>query len=75
MSGPTGTGKTEIVKAITELLFGDERSMLRFDMSEYGAENSDQKLFGAPPGYVGYAEGGQLTNAVNAKSVLGGSFR
>lgn len=66
MSGPTGTGKTEIVKAITELLFGDERSMLRFDMSEYGAENSDQKLFGAPPGYVGYAEGGQLTNAVKA---------
>ena len=64
--GPTGTGKTEIVKAITELLFGDERSMLRFDMSEYGAENSDQKLFGAPPGYVGYAEGGQLTNAVKA---------
>lgn len=66
LSGPTGTGKTEIVKAITELLFGDERSMLRFDMSEYGAENSDQKLFGAPPGYVGYAEGGQLTNAVKA---------
>ncbi len=64
LSGPTGTGKTEIVKAVTELLFGDERSMLRFDMSEYQAENADQKLFGAPPGYVGYAEGGQLTNAV-----------
>ncbi len=64
LAGPTGTGKTEIVKAVTELLFGDERSMLRFDMSEYSAEMSDQKLFGAPPGYVGYAEGGQLTNAV-----------
>lgn len=66
LSGPTGTGKTEIVKAVTELLFGDERSMLRFDMSEYQEDNSDQKLFGAPPGYVGYAEGGQLTNAVKA---------
>lgn len=66
LSGPTGTGKTEIVKAVTELLFGDERSLLRFDMSEYQNENADQKLFGAPPGYVGYAEGGQLTNAVRA---------
>ena len=66
LSGPTGTGKTEIVKAVTELLFGDERSMLRFDMSEYQEQNSDQKLFGAPPGYVGYEEGGQLTNAVKA---------
>lgn len=66
LSGPTGTGKTEIVKAVTELLFGDERSLLRFDMSEYQADNADQKLFGAPPGYVGYAEGGQLTNAVRA---------
>lgn len=66
LSGPTGTGKTEIVKAVTELLFGDERSLLRFDMSEYQADNADQKLFGAPPGYIGYAEGGQLTNAVKA---------
>lgn len=66
LSGPTGTGKTEIVKAVTELLFGDERSMLRFDMSEYQGDNSDQKLFGAPPGYVGYSQGGQLTNAVRA---------
>ena len=63
---PTGTGKTEMVKATTELLFGDERSYLRFDMSEYAAENADQKLFGAPPGYVGYEAGGQLTNAVRA---------
>ena len=66
LSGPTGTGKTEIVKAVTEMLFGDERSCLRFDMSEYQGENSDQKLFGAPPGYVGYSQGGQLTNAVRA---------
>lgn len=66
LSGPTGTGKTEIVKAVAELLFGDERSLLRFDMSEYQNENADQKLFGAPPGYVGYSEGGQLTNAVKA---------
>lgn len=66
LAGPTGTGKTEVVKAVTELLFGDERSYLRFDMSEYSSENSDQKLFGAPPGYVGYEQGGQLTNAVKA---------
>ncbi len=66
LSGPTGTGKTEIVKAVTELLFGDERSCIRLDMSEYQGDNSDQKLFGAPPGYVGYAQGGQLTNAVKA---------
>ena len=66
LAGPTGTGKTEIVKAVTELLFGDERSYLRFDMSEYASENADQKLFGAPPGYVGYEAGGQLTNAVRA---------
>lgn len=66
LAGPTGTGKTEMVKGVTELLFGDERSYLRFDMSEYASENSDQKLFGAPPGYVGYEQGGQLTNAVRA---------
>ena len=66
LAGPTGTGKTELVKAVTELLFGDERSMLRFDMSEYRGDNSDQRLFGAPPGYVGYSQGGQLTNAVKA---------
>lgn len=64
LAGPTGTGKTEVVKAVTELLFGDERSYKRFDMSEYSSENADQKLFGAPPGYVGYDQGGQLTNAV-----------
>jgi len=66
LAGPTGTGKTEMVKAVAELLFGDEASLQRFDMSEYSAEHSDQKLFGAPPGYVGYDSGGQLTNAVKA---------
>ena len=66
LAGATGTGKTELVKAITQELFEDERSLVRFDMSEYQEENSDQKLFGAPPGYVGYGQGGQLTNAVRA---------
>ena len=72
LAGPTGTGKTEIVKAVTQLLFEDEKTLIRFDMSEYTAEHSDQKLFGAPPGYVGYNNGGQLTNAVknNPFSVL-----
>lgn len=72
LAGPTGTGKTEVVKAVTELLYGDERRCIRFDMSEYNAENADQKLFGAPPGYVGYDKGGQLTNAIkeNPFSIL-----
>ena len=72
LAGPTGTGKTEIVKAVTELLFEDEKVLIRFDMSEYTAEHADQKLFGAPPGYVGYDNGGQLTNAIknNPFSVL-----
>lgn len=72
LAGPTGTGKTEMVKTIAELLFEDEKSLIRFDMSEYTAEHSDQKLFGAPPGYVGYDHGGQLTNAVknNPFSIL-----
>lgn len=64
LAGPTGTGKTELAKAITKELFQDERNMLRFDMSEYRQEQSDQRLLGAPPGYVGYEAGGQLTNAV-----------
>lgn len=63
-AGPTGTGKTELAKALTELVFLDERNMIRFDMSEYRQEQSDQRLLGAPPGYVGYEAGGQLTNAV-----------
>ncbi|MBO5334973.1 MAG: ATP-dependent Clp protease ATP-binding subunit [Clostridia bacterium] len=64
LAGPTGTGKTELCKQIAESIFGSEERMVRFDMSEYGQEESDQKLFGAPPGYVGYEEGGKLTNAI-----------
>lgn len=63
-AGPTGTGKTETAKTLAELLFGDESACIRFDMSEYGQSHSDQRLLGAPPGYVGYEAGGQLTNAV-----------
>ncbi len=63
-AGPTGTGKTETAKALAEKLFGDESACSRFDMSEYGQSHSDQKLLGAPPGYVGYEAGGQLTNAI-----------
>lgn len=62
--GPTGVGKTELSKALASFLFGDDQACIRFDMSEYAQENSDQKLIGAAPGYVGYEEGGQLTNAV-----------
>lgn len=63
-AGPTGVGKTELAKALAELLFGDENACIRFDMSEYALEHADQKLLGAPPGYVGYEEGGQLTNKI-----------
>ena len=71
-AGPTGTGKTETAKTLAEILFGDESCCIRFDMSEYGQSHSDQKLLGAPPGYVGYEAGGQLTNAVkkNPFSIL-----
>lgn len=71
-AGPTGTGKTETAKTLAEILFGDENRCIRFDMSEYSQPQSDQKLLGAPPGYVGYEAGGQLTNAVreNPFSIL-----
>ena len=65
--GPTGVGKTELSKALAEQLFDDERNMVRIDMSEYMEKFSVQRLIGAPPGYVGYDEGGQLTEAVRRK--------
>jgi ATP-dependent Clp protease ATP-binding subunit ClpB len=65
--GPTGVGKTELAKALAEFLFDDERSMVRIDMSEYGERHSVARLVGAPPGYVGYEEGGQLTEAVRRR--------
>lgn len=65
--GPTGVGKTELSKALAEALFDDERSMIRIDMSEYMEKHSIARLIGAPPGYVGYDEGGQLTEAVRRK--------
>ncbi|MCM1143685.1 MAG: AAA family ATPase [Blautia sp.] len=66
-AGPTGTGKTELTKALAEQLFGDENNCIRFDMSEFSEAQADQKLFGAPPGYVGYEAGGQLTNAIKER--------
>lgn len=65
--GPTGVGKTELTKALAESLFGDENAMIRFDMSEYMEPHSISKLIGSPPGYVGYDEGGQLTEQVRRK--------
>ncbi|UGQ57678.1 ATP-dependent Clp protease ATP-binding subunit [Rhodococcus pyridinivorans] len=62
--GPTGVGKTELAKALAEVLFGDERTMLRIDMSEFGERHTVSRLVGAPPGYVGYGEAGQLTEQV-----------
>ena len=65
--GPTGVGKTELAKALAQFLFGDEEACLRFDMSEFNHEHADQRLVGAPPGYVGHEQGGQLTNAVRQR--------
>ncbi|MCL6580108.1 MAG: AAA family ATPase [Firmicutes bacterium] len=66
-AGPTGVGKTELAKGLAEILFSDEQACIRFDMSEYGHEHADQRLLGAPPGYIGYESGGQLTEAVRQR--------
>ena len=65
--GPTGVGKTELARALAEFLFDDERNMVRIDMSEYQERHTVARLIGAPPGYVGYDEGGQLTEAVRRR--------
>src|SRR5438270_753693 len=65
--GPTGVGKTELAKALAEFLFDDERAMVRIDMSEYSEKHSVARLVGAPPGYIGYDQGGQLTEAVRRR--------
>lgn len=70
--GSTGVGKTELARALAECMFGSEKNMIRFDMSEYMEKHEVSRLVGAPPGYVGYEEGGQLTDAVrrNPYSVI-----
>ena len=65
--GPTGVGKTELARALAQFLFDDERAMIRIDMSEYQEKHTVSRLVGAPPGYVGYDEGGQLTEAVRRR--------
>jgi ATP-dependent Clp protease ATP-binding subunit ClpB len=71
--GPTGVGKTELARALAEFLFDDEQAMIRIDMSEYQEKHTVSRLIGAPPGYVGYEEAGQLTDA--APALLGGAVR
>src|SRR5699024_10407429 len=66
-AGPTGVGKTELAKALAEFLFGDEEALIQLDMSEFGEKHTASRLFGSPPGYVGYDEGGQLTEKVRRK--------
>jgi len=73
--GPTGVGKTELTKALAEFLFDDEKALIRVDMSEYMEKFAVSKLIGAPPGYVGYEESGNLTEMVRHRPVLGHSFR
>ena len=70
--GPTGVGKTELARALAEFLFDDEQAMIRIDMSEYQERHTVSRLIGAPPGYVGYEEGGQLTEAVRRRPYCGG---
>src|SRR5207249_3062866 len=65
--GPTGVGKTETAKALAEFLFGEEAAMIPFDMTEYQESHNKARLIGSPPGYVGYNEGGQLTEAVRRR--------
>ncbi len=65
--GPTGVGKTELAKSLAEFLFDDEENIVRLDMSEYQERHTVARLIGAPPGYIGYEEGGQLTEAVRRK--------
>src|SRR5262249_48759297 len=65
--GPTGVGKTELARALAEFLFDDERAMVRIDMSEYQEKHTVARLLGAPPGYIGFEEGGQLTEAVRRR--------
>lgn len=66
-AGPTGVGKTELAKAIADIVFGDDNAYLRFDMSEFAAEQNEARLIGAPPGYVGFDAGGELTNGVRSR--------
>jgi ATP-dependent Clp protease ATP-binding subunit ClpB len=73
--GPTGVGKTELTKALTEFMFDDEKALIRVDMSEYMEKHSISKLTGTAPGYVGYEESGQFTEAVRHRPVLCDSFR
>ena len=65
--GPTGVGKTELARALAEFLFDDEQAMIRIDMSEYQEKHTVARLLGAPPGYIGFEEGGQLTEAVRRR--------
>ena len=73
--GPTGVGKTELAKALAQALFDDEKNLVRIDMTEYMEKHSVSRLVGAPPGYVGYEEGGQLTEAVRRKPYSRGAVR